>query len=69
MIDYFYLQYLMNNRKLKEAGMHPLLRYLLGIVAFILLSEYLFQKTAFAELEEEMKAITIGNRIDEFDLK
>lgn len=59
----------MNNRKLKEAGMHPLLGYLLGIVAFILLSEYLFQKTAFAELEEEMKAITIGNRIDEFDLK
>lgn len=39
----------MTNRKLKEAGIDPLIGFLLGLAAIILLSEYLFQKTEFAK--------------------
>lgn len=38
----------MTNRKIKEAGLNPLFGYLLGITAFVLLSEYIFYKTEFA---------------------
>jgi hypothetical protein len=49
MRDYFYLQYIMTNRRIQEIGIHPLLGYLLGFTAFILLSEYIFYKTTFAK--------------------
>lgn len=49
MKDYFYLQFAMTNRKIKEAGVNPLLGYLLGIAAFVLLSEYILHTTEFAK--------------------
>lgn len=39
----------MTNRKLKEAGINPLIGYLLGVIAFVVISEYIFQKTEFAK--------------------
>ncbi len=48
MKDYFKLQFVMTNRRIQEAGIHPLLGYLLGFTALVLLSEYIFYKTAFA---------------------
>lgn len=39
----------MTNRKIKEAGLNHLLGYLLGLTAFVLLSEYIFHKTEFAK--------------------
>ena len=49
MKDYFILQLVMNNRKTKEAGFNPVLGYLLGLIVFVLLSEYIFHKTEFAK--------------------
>lgn len=49
MKNYFSLQLVMNNRKIKEAGINPFLGYLLVLLAFILLSEYIYQKTDFAK--------------------
>lgn len=49
MKDYFLLQFKMTNRKLKEVGINPLLAYVLGIFAFVLISEFTFQKTTFAK--------------------
>lgn len=49
MKDYFKLQLVMTNRKIIEAGITPVLGYLLGLTAFVLLSEYIFQKTEFAK--------------------
>ena len=49
MRDYFRLQYVLTNRKIKEAGLNPLWAYVLGLTAFILLSEYLFHKTELAK--------------------
>jgi len=47
--DYFVLQLVMNNRKTKEAGFNPVLGYLMGLIVFVLLSEYIFHKTEFAK--------------------
>ena len=49
MKDYLDLQLVMTNRKIKEAGINPVLGYLLGLIVFGLLSEYIFYKTAFAK--------------------
>ena len=49
MKNYFNLLLVLTNRKIKAAGLHPGLGYLLGLAAFILLGEYLFQKTSFAK--------------------
>jgi hypothetical protein len=49
MKDYFDLQLVMTNRKIKEAGINPVLGYLLGLIVFVLLSEYIFNKTEFAK--------------------
>jgi hypothetical protein len=49
MKEYFHLQYLRTNRTLRDAGLHPLLAYMVGLVAFVLISEYVFQKTEFAK--------------------
>jgi hypothetical protein len=48
MIEYLKLQFVMATRKLKEAGIHPLVAYLFGPAAFVLLSEVVFQMTVFA---------------------
>lgn len=49
MRDYFELQLVLTNRKIKEAGVNPVLGHFLGLIAFVLLSEYLFHKTEFAK--------------------
>jgi type IV secretory pathway TrbL component len=50
MKNYFNLLLVLTNRKIKKAGLNPGLGYLLGLAAFILLAEYLFQKTSFLAL-------------------
>lgn len=42
------LQYRIFNRRLTELGVHPILGYLLGALAFVGLSWYLFYKTSYA---------------------
>ena len=49
MKDYFDMQLVMTNRKIKEAGINPFLGYLLGLIIFVLFSEYIFHKTEFAK--------------------
>lgn len=49
MKEYFGLQLIMTNRKIKEAGINPVLGYILGLIAFVLLSEFIFYKTEFAK--------------------
>lgn len=49
MKDYFSLQLVMTNRKLKEAGINPYFGYFLVLLAFILLSGYIYQITDFAK--------------------
>ena len=49
MSAYFYLQFIMINRKLRELGIHPILGYVLGVIAFVIVSIYIFQKTEFAK--------------------
>jgi hypothetical protein len=49
MKEYFDLQFLMINRKIKEAGINPVLGYFLALIAFVILSEYFFYKSEFAK--------------------
>jgi hypothetical protein len=49
MYDYFYLQYILTYRKLKDAGINPFLAFLLGSAAFVAISVYIFQQTEFAK--------------------
>ena len=49
MKDYFDLQLVMTNRKIEEAGLNPVLGCLLGLILFVVLSEYIFHKTEFAK--------------------
>ena len=49
MKDYFTLQFVMIKRKIKGAGINPLLGLILGSTVFVLLSEYIFYKTDFAK--------------------
>jgi hypothetical protein len=65
MKDYFYLQFVMTNRKLKEIGINPLLGYLLCIVAFVLISEYIFQKTEFAKYLVILTCISLLFKLSE----
>lgn len=48
MREYLHLQYVMAKRKVEDAGVHPLLGFLLGTVVFGLVSEVAYQKTSFA---------------------
>lgn len=48
MRDYFQLQYAMMNRGLRSIGMHPLIAYVLGLGSFVLISEFVFNRTSFA---------------------
>ncbi len=49
MKEYFDLQLVMTNRKIKEVGINPALGYLLGLLVFVLFSEYIFHRTEFAK--------------------
>jgi hypothetical protein len=65
MKDYFYLQFVMTNRKIKDAGLNPLLGYILALTAFFLLSEYIFNKTEFAKYLIILTFISVQFKISE----
>ena len=65
MKDYFKLQLVMTNRKIKEAGVNPFIGYLLGLIAFILLSEYIFHKTEFAKYLVILVCLSFQFRLSE----
>jgi len=65
MRDYFELQLVMTNRKIKEAGVNPALGYFLGLIAFVLLSEYIFHKTEFAKYLVILACLSFQLRLSE----
>ena len=65
MKDYFELQLVMTNRKIKETGVNPFIGYLLGLIAFILLSEYIFHKTEFAKYLVILVCLSFQFRLSE----
>jgi hypothetical protein len=65
MKDYFNLQYVMTNRKIKETGLNPLLGYLLALTAFVLLSEYIFHKTEFAKYLVILACLSLEFKLSE----
>ena len=65
MKDYFNLQFLMTNRKDKEAGLNPLIGYLLALIAFVLLSEYIFHKTEFAKYLVILTCLSLQFKLSE----
>lgn len=67
MKDYFELQYVLSNRKFKEAGLNPLLGYIFGLTAFVLLSEYIFYKTEFAKYLVILACLSFQFRLSEND--
>jgi hypothetical protein len=63
--DYFKLHYVMTNRKIEEAGINPLLGYLLTLTAFVLLSEYIFHKTEFAKYLVILTCLSLQFKLSE----
>jgi len=67
MRDYFELQLVMTNRKIKEAGVNPALDYFLGLIAFVFLLEFLFYKTEFAKYLVILACLSFQFRLSEKD--
>jgi len=67
MRDYFELQLLMTNRKIKDVGVNPVVGYLLMLIAFVLLSEYIFHKTEFAKYLVILACLSFQFRLSEKD--
>lgn len=65
MKEYFTLQYKMTNRRLSELGIHPIVGYSLGIVGFVLLSEFIFLKTEFAKYVVVLMAFSLLIKVSE----
>ncbi|MDY3344078.1 ABC transporter permease [Riemerella anatipestifer] len=65
MKDYFELQYIMINRRIKETGLNPFLGYVLGLTAFFLLSEYIFYKTDFAKYLAILTCLSLQFKLSE----
>jgi TRAP-type mannitol/chloroaromatic compound transport system permease small subunit len=65
MKDYFYLQYQMTQRRLLDAGIHPLIGYLLSLVAFVLVSVYIFHKSEFAKYLVVLICISLQLKLSE----
>ena len=65
MKDYFNLLLVLTNRKIREAGLHPVLGYLLGFAVFIFLSEYIFYKTEFAKYLVILVCLSFQFRLSE----
>lgn len=65
MKDYFKLQLIMTNRKIKEAGINPGLGYFFGLTAFVLLSEYIFQKSEFAKYLVILTCLSLQFKLSE----
>ena len=55
----------MTNRKFKDAGVHPLLAYILLSFLFVALSVYLFNKTAFAPYIYLLFALSVVGNLSE----
>ena len=55
----------MTNRKIEEAGINPLLGYLLTLTAFVLLSEYIFHKTEFAKYLVILTCLSLQFKLSE----
>lgn len=55
----------MTNRKMKEAGINPVLGYLLGLAAFLLLSEFIFHKTEFAKYLVILTCLSLQFKLSE----
>lgn len=65
MNEYFLLQYKMTNRKLSDWGINPLVAYVLMVVGFIFLSEYLYSVTEFANYVVLLAALSILTKTSE----
>jgi hypothetical protein len=65
MKHYFHLQFLITNRKIKETGINPILAYLLGLAALILITAYIFQKTEFAKYTVLLTCLSLLSKLSE----
>lgn len=65
MKDYFNLQIVRINRRFKETGLHPFIGYLLGLTAFVLLAEFIFQKTTLAKYLFILAGISLQFQLSE----
>lgn len=65
MKEYFKLQFVMTNRKLFDFGIHPIIGYLLLLLAFVGLSVFLFYKTTFASHAYILIALAFTSKLSE----
>ena len=67
MKEYFILQFKMQNRQLTEWGIEPVIGYVVGLFAFIVLSIKLFEATQFAEYFYMVLALSVVLQWNEVD--
>jgi hypothetical protein len=65
MKEYFLLQYKMTNRKLSDWGINPFVAYVMMVIGFIFLSEYLYSVTEFANYVVLLAVISILTKTSE----
>lgn len=65
MKDYFKLLFLITNRKIKDTGLHPIIGYLLGLIAFFIISEQIFTHTNFAKYMVILTCISLQFKLSE----
>jgi hypothetical protein len=65
MREYFILQFNMANRRLKEAGLEPMLGYVLIVAGFIGFTFFLFQKTEFAHYAYMLISLGLTTKLSE----
>lgn len=65
MHDYFKLQFKMMNRRFRDAGIIPCVAYLLLLIAFIFISNYLFLKVDFADYLYLLIAILVVGKLSD----
>lgn len=65
MKEYLQLQFTMANRTLRDAGIHPVLGYVVLVALFTGVSFYLFQKSAYAPYVYVLIAVSLISRLSE----
>ena len=65
MKEYLALQYTITNRRFKDAGIEPILAYIILTIGFFGLSIYLFMKTEFAQYIYIFSAFTLVAKLSE----
>jgi len=65
MKEYFKLQYIMINRKISDSGIKPIIGYCLFLIAFIILSEYLFYKMEYAPYAYILIALLLTSKLSD----